>query len=83
MASKIKVTGDIKPPTCTVNGSTQNNLVFDLGKISPSLIPQSTIYKYDIKTAQGTITVACDANTYLTFKAIDTYGDAPWLQICL
>ncbi|MCW2257591.1 type 1 fimbria pilin [Providencia alcalifaciens] len=75
--ANIQVTGDIKPPTCTVNGATQSDVIFDLGKISPSLIPQSQNYKYPTNITKNTVTVECDANTYLTFNAIDTYGDTP------
>lgn len=75
--ANIQVTGDIKPPTCTVNGATQSDVIFDLGKISPSLIPQSQNYKYPTDATANSITVECDANTYLTFNAIDVYGDIP------
>nr|WP_314265303.1 fimbrial protein [uncultured Moellerella sp.] len=73
--ANIKVIGDIKPPTCTVNGATQSDVIFDLGKIAPSLIPQSTNYKYPTETTSNTVTIECDAETYLTFNASDTHGD--------
>ncbi|HDU8668778.1 TPA: fimbrial protein, partial [Proteus mirabilis] len=67
--------GDIKPPTCTINGATQSDVLFDYGRISPSLIPQSKIYSYSGIVAHNVVTVECDAKTYLTFVASDTYGD--------
>ncbi len=36
--ANLKINGDIKPPTCTVNGATQSDVIFNLGKISPTLI---------------------------------------------
>ncbi|HIE6172277.1 TPA: fimbrial protein, partial [Proteus mirabilis] len=41
--ANLKINGDIKPPTCTINGATQSDVIFDYGVISPTLIPQSTI----------------------------------------
>ena len=73
--ANLKINGDIKPPTCTINGATQSDVLFDYGGISPSLIPQSTIYFYPASMAQNTVTIECDAKTYLTFVASDTYAD--------
>ena len=66
---------NIKPPTCTIKGAAQKDIIFDYGKISPSLIPKSTIYSYSGIVTNNAITIECDANTYLTFVASDTYGD--------
>lgn len=74
--ANIKVTGDIKPPTCTVNGLTQNDILFDLGNISSSLIPQSEPYLYPRGIAENTVNIECDADTYLTFNATDTYASS-------
>ncbi|HEI9755692.1 TPA: DUF1120 domain-containing protein, partial [Proteus mirabilis] len=71
----LKINGDIKPPTCTVNGATQRDVIFDYGVISPTLIPQSTVYSYSDIGVQNTVTIECDAKTYLTFTASDTYAD--------
>lgn len=68
--ANIKVTGDIKPPTCMVNGG-NNDILFDYGKISPTVIPQSTNYQLPVRTA--TIEILCDAQTFLTFTATDNY----------
>ncbi|MBG3038200.1 fimbrial protein [Proteus mirabilis] len=73
--ANLKINGDIKPPTCTINGVTQSDVIFDYGVISPTLIPQSKIYSYPASIAQNTVTIECDAKTYLTFVASDTYAD--------
>ncbi|HEK0622459.1 MAG: fimbrial protein [Proteus mirabilis] len=73
--ANLKINGDIKPPTCTINGVTQSDVIFDYGVISPTLIPQSKIYSYPASMAQNTVTIECDAKTYLTFTASDTYAD--------
>ena len=74
--ANLKINGDIKPPTCTVNGATQRDVIFDYGVISPTLIPQSTVYSYSDIGVQNTVTIECDAKTYLTFVASDTYDSA-------
>ncbi len=73
--ANLKINGDIKPPTCTINGATQRDVIFDYGVISPTLIPQSTVYSYSDIGVQNTVTIECDAKTYLTFTASDTYAD--------
>ncbi|HGN0221607.1 TPA: fimbrial protein [Proteus mirabilis] len=73
--ANLKINGDIKPPTCTINGATQRDVIFDYGVISPTLIPQSTVYSYSDIGVQNTVTIECDAKTYLTFVASDTYAD--------
>lgn len=40
----LKVLGDIKPPTCTVNGSSETELFYNFDNISPSIIPQDSVY---------------------------------------
>ncbi|HEK1815094.1 fimbrial protein [Proteus mirabilis] len=75
-AANLKINGDIKPPTCTVHGATQSDVIFDYGVISPTLIPQSKNYEYPLATGKNTVTVECDAKTYLTFVASDTYDSA-------
>ncbi|WP_234370052.1 DUF1120 domain-containing protein [Proteus mirabilis] len=72
---QLTINGDIKPPTCTINGATQRDVIFDYGVISPTLIPQSTVYSYSDIGVQNTVTIECDAKTYLTFTASDTYAD--------
>lgn len=69
--ANIQVSGDIKPPTCSVNGG-DNNLVYSFGNISPAIIPQNTTYN-SLPILKNNLTVICDAETYLTFKATDAY----------
>ncbi|WP_337049159.1 fimbrial protein [Serratia fonticola] len=70
--ANLKINGDIKPPTCTVNGGEQADLIYNLGAVSPSVIPQSKGYN-GLPSVSNTLTVNCDAATYLTFKASDNY----------
>ncbi|MCS3433635.1 fimbrial protein [Klebsiella sp. BIGb0407] len=72
--ANIQVNGNIMPPTCTVNGAAESDIIFDLGAISPSLIPLSEPYIYPPNIRRNQVTVECDALTYLTFNAIDTYA---------
>ncbi|MDF7215126.1 fimbrial protein [Proteus mirabilis] len=74
--ANLKINGDIKPPTCTINGATQSDMIFDYQVISPTLIPQSKNYEYPNGIVQNTVTIECDAKTYLTFVASDTYDSA-------
>ena len=74
--ANLKINGDIKPPTCTINGATQSDMIFDYRVISPTLIPQSKNYEYPNGIVQNTVTIECDAKTYLTFVASDTYDSA-------
>ncbi|EOG1983475.1 TPA: fimbrial protein [Proteus mirabilis] len=68
--ANLKINGDIIPPTCTINGG-DNDIIIDYGKISPSLIPMTS--KYNLGAKEANITISCDAATYLTFVASDTY----------
>ncbi|HHQ4313419.1 type 1 fimbrial protein [Serratia fonticola] len=70
--ANLKINGDIKPPTCTVNGGDQADLIYNLGAVSPSVIPQSTTYQ-SLPIVINKLTVECDAATYLSFKATDAY----------
>ena len=45
-SAQLQINGDIKPPTCTINSANNTEVVFDYGRISPSLIPQSSNYQY-------------------------------------
>ncbi|QZY66548.1 fimbrial protein (plasmid) [Providencia rettgeri] len=79
--ANLKVNGDIKPPTCTVNGLEQNDVIFNYGVISPSMIPQSDFYTYPSGVVKNSIIVECDASTYLTFIALDTYSGSNLTEI--
>ena len=74
-SAQLQISGDIKPPTCTINSSNNTEVVFDYGRISPSLIPQSSNYQYVDMKPETSISIECDAKTYLTFIPTDTYGD--------
>lgn len=68
--ANLKISGDIKPPSCTVNGG-NNDILFNFGAISPGVIPESSPYKLPSITSD--ISVVCDAMTYLSFKPEDSY----------
>ncbi|HHQ6573483.1 TPA: fimbrial protein [Serratia fonticola] len=70
--ANLKINGDIRPPTCTVNGGDQADLIYNLGAVSPLAIPKSSGYN-GLPSVANTLTVDCDAATYLTFKAQDQY----------
>ncbi|MCW2256075.1 type 1 fimbria pilin [Providencia alcalifaciens] len=69
----LKVLGDIKPPTCTVNGSSETELFYNFDNISPSIIPQDSVYN-GLPELQNSLVIECDAITYLSFKAQDFYN---------
>lgn len=67
--ANIKVTGSITPPTCTVNGQEEADVVYQFD-ITPDLFPVSGNLALNAKTQP--IEVMCDATTYLTFDASDS-----------
>ena len=69
--ANLKVSGDIKPPTCVVN-SGDEDILFDFGAISPSLIPSGSV-PYKLPSLFSDINITCDAATYLSFKSQDFY----------
>ncbi|ELX8378476.1 type 1 fimbrial protein [Providencia vermicola] len=72
--ANLKVNGDIKPPTCLVNGMEKTDIIYDMGKLSLDVIPVSDMYIFPSESlVKNTVTVTCDATTYLTFMANDTY----------
>ncbi len=72
--ANLKVNGDIKPPTCLVNGMEKTDIIYDMGKLSLDVIPVSDMYIFPNESlVKNTVTVTCDATTYLTFMANDTY----------
>lgn len=70
--ANIQVSGDIKPPTCTVNGLEQNDVIFDYGRIGLGLLKESQSYSLG-RTEDKDILIQCDAQTYLTFTATSPY----------
>ncbi|MBU9979621.1 type 1 fimbrial protein [Proteus mirabilis] len=70
-SAKLKINGDIKPPTCTINGGNQE-ILFDYGNISPSIIPEST--NYALGSQYADIKISCDVDTFLTFTISDLFA---------
>ncbi|HHN8583828.1 TPA: fimbrial protein [Providencia rettgeri] len=67
--ANLKVTGSITPPTCTVNGEEETDVLYQFD-ITPGIFPASGNLILDAKTQP--IEVVCDATTYLTFDASDS-----------
>lgn len=67
--AKLKVTGTIKPPTCTINNEEQEATIIYNFDITPGLFPE----KGDLKLAgqSKNIVISCDSSTYLAFVATD------------
>lgn len=66
--ANLKVTGSITPPTCLINGATEDTFTYDFD-ISPGIFPASGNLVLDPQSQN--IEVVCDAATYLTFTAVD------------
>lgn len=65
--AELKVIGKIEAPICTVNAP--DNGTYDFGRISPTLVkPTATT---TLTPMTKTWTVACDADTYLSFSVVD------------
>lgn len=73
--ANLKVQGSIAPPKCTVNGSDYADLLYQFGKVTLDDIPQDTTYN-GLPMLANKLTVTCDAETFLTFKATDNYPNA-------
>ncbi|MEY0600297.1 fimbrial protein [Providencia alcalifaciens] len=67
--ANLKVTGSITPPTCTVNGEEEADVLYQFD-ITPGIFPTSGNLVLEPKTQP--IEVICDATTYLTFDASDS-----------
>ncbi|BEM64673.1 DUF1120 domain-containing protein [Serratia sp. IR-2025] len=67
MSPELKVQGQMAVPSCEV--SLGNSGVFDLGKIANTMIKPST--STTLSSVDGSITVNCEADTYLNFTMID------------
>ncbi|MDW7803915.1 fimbrial protein [Providencia rettgeri] len=66
--ANLKVSGDIKPPTCIINGLDNPDIVFEFN-ISSSLLSSGENIQLNGKTQE--ITVFCDARTYLSLRPVD------------
>lgn len=77
-AANIQVAGNITPPTCIVNGG-NDDLLYSLGNLSPSLTANNNLYL--LPAISNLLTVSCDAETYLTFRATDAYENPDMIII--
>ncbi|WP_140187733.1 fimbrial protein [Providencia stuartii] len=66
--ANLKVTGSITPPTCLINGATEDTFTYNFD-ISPGIFPASGNLVLDAQSQN--IEVVCNATTYLTFTAVD------------
>lgn len=69
-SAKLQINGDITPPTCTINGGNQE-ILFNYGNISPSIIPENT--NYALGSQYADIKISCDVDTFLTFTISDLF----------
>ncbi|ETT06218.1 hypothetical protein [Providencia alcalifaciens] len=76
-SANIKVSGVVKMPTCLINGHEQSDIIFELVKTSPRYLSQ-TSYTVLQSPVKKNVTITCDAETYLTYRATDTYQSIPW-----
>lgn len=76
-SANIKVSGVVKMPTCLINGHEQSDIIFELVKTSPRYLSQ-TSYTVLQSPVKKNVTITCDAETYLTYRATDTYQSTPW-----
>ncbi|HHQ2586828.1 TPA: hypothetical protein ACSPKR_004261, partial [Providencia rettgeri] len=69
----LKVAGDIKQPTCNINGG-NDEVIFDYGQISPSLLKQNVATPFYVHGNRiKNLSVSCDAATFLTFVTTESY----------
>ena len=61
--AKLKVSGDIQPPTCTINGETSETTVEYTFAVTPGLFPAKG--DLTLEPQSKNIVVTCDAKTYL------------------
>jgi len=76
--ANIQVAGNIAPPTCIINGG-NDDLLYSLGNFSPSLTTNNNLYI--LPALSNPLTVSCDAETYLTFRATDAYENPDMIII--
>ncbi|MEQ4690857.1 type 1 fimbrial protein [Providencia manganoxydans] len=73
----LQVNGDIKAPTCNINGVTQTDIIYDMGRVNFNVIPQTDIYMFPVNSnVTNNITVTCDAATFVFFDVQDTYASS-------
>ncbi|MDX4950087.1 hypothetical protein [Proteus mirabilis] len=66
---KLKVSGDIQPPTCTINGETSETTVEYTFSVTPGIFPAKG--DLTLEPQSKNIVVTCDAKTYLAFIPTD------------
>ncbi|WP_239504510.1 fimbrial protein, partial [Providencia stuartii] len=73
ISANLKVSGDIKPPTCSINNQNEVDIEYRFD-IAPEMFPSSDILYLDGETKR--IEIVCDAATYLNFIAKDNRSDS-------
>ncbi|MEK2485603.1 fimbrial protein [Providencia stuartii] len=66
--ANLKVSGDIKPPTCSINNQNEVDIVYNY-TISPEMLNRSGRTSLDKQKKR--VEIVCDATTYLSFVAQD------------
>ncbi|HBE9180537.1 DUF1120 domain-containing protein [Serratia fonticola] len=75
--ANLKIDGKVTPPTCTINGEEQGELLVNFGAVSPTWLLATGLTSEDFKlvgTQTVPLTISCDAQTYMTFIPVDTYA---------
>lgn len=73
----LKISGLVTPPTCTINGVEQGELVANFGAVAPSWLLATGLSAENnkfISEISIPLTVSCDAQTFLSFIPTDTYA---------
>jgi type 1 fimbria pilin len=71
--AELKVAGKVAVPGCTIAQSAGGT--YDYGSISPTLVKASATTALTAQTQTWTVT--CDAQTFLSFRVIDTSRHRP------
>lgn len=74
--ASLRINGSITPPSCTLNGLTENTYTF-VFDISPGIFPPSGNLTLSPQTQN--IEIVCDATTYLTLTATDVRAGTEWV----
>ncbi|HEM8293616.1 hypothetical protein ACBQ54_18385 [Providencia vermicola] len=71
--TNVKINGNIKPPTCVINGmGNEADIEFKFSPINPAMLTKTTDF-YTFPGIRNTLSVVCDATTYLIFTMTDVY----------
>ena len=74
--ANLKIDGKVTPPTCTINGEEQGELLANFGAVSPTWLLATGLSSGHVKSVGSQtvpLTISCDAKTYLTMVPTDTY----------